>query len=105
MRHTLKAVDFKEIKHTKSGNIRFKTTPYRWLILLLFCGLILNLAMATVGFSSFVKQIKVAYGINKWPVVLLLVTPTILYAPMNFLSATLFAHTKINYVLKAAALL
>ena len=30
-------------------------------------------------------------------------TPTILYAPMNFASAALFAHWKIHQVLKLAA--
>ena len=34
---------------------------------------------------------------------LLIVTPTILYAPMNFASASCFAHMKIDYVLKMAA--
>ena len=65
--------------------------------------LILNITIATVGFASFVKQIKIAYNVETYAVLLLIVTPTILYAPMNFASASCFAHLKIDYVLKMAA--
>lgn len=56
-RHTISKVKFDKTEHTKSGRILFKTTPYRWVILLTFCGLIVNLTMQTVGFSSYVAQI------------------------------------------------
>ena len=96
-------VNFSKTEHTKSGNIKFETTPYRWVILLTFCGLIVNLAMQTVGFSSYVAQVRLAYGISKWAAILLIVMPTILYAPMNFVAAWFFAHWKIDHVLKLAA--
>jgi len=38
----MKKIEFKKIDKTMSGNIQFKTTPYRWVILLIFCGLIIN---------------------------------------------------------------
>ena len=102
-KHTLKQVKFDRIDHTKSGRVDFKVTPYRWIILALFCGLIFNLVCTTVGFASFVKQIKVAYQVESWAVLILIVIPTALYAIMNFAGASLFSHMKIHSVLKMAA--
>ena len=101
--HILSAVEYQQVDHTKSGRIKFTTTPYRWLILALFCGLILNLTMATVGFSSYVSQIKLAYGVDQWAVMALIFVPTVLYAPMNFASASFFSRWKIHHTLKLAA--
>ena len=43
-----------------------------------------------------------AYGVSKWPVILLLVTPGILYTPVTYLSCVLFARWSVYYVLKLA---
>ena len=90
---------------TKSGNIQFKTTPYRWVILMTFCGLFVNLTMAIVGLSGYVAQIKTAFGVDKWAVIFLITLPTVLYAPMNFAAAWAFAHYKVHHVLIMSAIL
>ena len=45
-RHRLSAIEFSVLEQTKTGEIHFKTTPYRWVILALFCFLIVNVLMA-----------------------------------------------------------
>ena len=45
-----------------------------------------------------------AYDVSKWPVILLLVTPGILYTPVTYLSSVLFARWNVYYVLKLAVL-
>jgi len=104
-RHKLSKVKFSEIEKTRSGRIQFKTTPYRWVILFGFCGLLLNLAMATVGLASYVAQIKTAFGTSQWSVILLMCMPNLLFAPMNFFSAWFFANFKVHHVLRVAACL
>ena len=103
-RHSFRKIDFSDQEMTKSGNIVFETVGYRWVILFVFCGLILNTAVITVGFSSYVAQIGKAYGVKKYAVITLMVLPTILYTPMNFLAAWCFSKWQINYVLRSAAL-
>ena len=87
MHHRITAVEFEQVDMTKSGKIVFETVPYRWLIILVFSGLVVNVAWATVGFSSYVGQIRTAYGVSKWAVILVIIMPTILYAPINFSAA------------------
>lgn len=53
-RHTVTKVKFSEIERTKSGGVQFKTTPYRWAIMFVFCSLFVNLCVAIVGFSSYI---------------------------------------------------
>ena len=52
--HKITTVDFEQFDMTKSGKIVFETVPYRWAIILVFSGLVVNVAWATVGFSSYV---------------------------------------------------
>ena len=102
-RHTVTKVKFSNVEHTKSGNIKFETTPYRWVILLTYCGLIINLSMQTVGFSSYVAQIRLVYGIETWATILIIVLPTLLYTPMNFVASWFYRHWMIHNVLRLAA--
>ena len=103
--HKVDAVDFEEQEFTQSGRIQFKTTRYRWLVLAAFAGIILNLAVVIVGFSSFVKELKTAYNIsNSLYIVVLIVQPMLLYVPFNFVAAWMFAHMKIHHTLLAAAI-
>ena len=46
-----------------------------------------------------------AYGIKKWPVIILIVLPGLIFAPVNFAAAWFFANWKINKILICAALL
>ena len=66
------------------------------MVILTFCGLSLNLAMMTVGFSSYLAQIKLAFGVGKWPAILFITMPTIMYAPLNFVSAWFHSRFPIN---------
>ena len=93
------------LKESKSDvtEAEYGTTPYRWVILLTFCGLSLNLAMCTVGFASYLGQIKLAYGIGKYTAIFFITMPTLLYAPVNFVSAWFHKHFAINKVLYIAA--
>ena len=65
----------------------------------------MNVAMATVGFSSFLAQIMTAYGVDKWAVIFLIVLPTVLFVPCNFGAAYFFNNWTVNHVLMLAALL
>ena len=44
-----------------------------------------------------------AYGVNKWAVILVIVMPTILYAPVNFSAAWFYNNWKIRSILSMAA--
>ena len=67
--------------------------------------LIFNVSYMTVGFASYLEQMKTAFGVEQWPVTLLIVMPSFLYLPMNFVSAWAFANYRIDRVLQFAALL
>ena len=103
-RHKLSAIEFSVIEQTPTGDILFKTTPYRWFMLFLFCLLIVNVLMAQVGFSAFVLQIRAAYGAEKWQVLLLITSPTIFYAPITYVTTVLMADWKSHNLLKLAAI-
>jgi len=61
--------------------------------------------MAGVGFSSYAAQIVTAYGINNWPVFLLVSLPGLVYAPTNLPAFWFFARWKVNKLLSCAAVL
>ena len=104
-KHTVTKVDFENLQRSSSGNIEFKTECYRWVMLLTFSGMIFNIAYLTVGFSSYLVEVRTAFGVQKWPIVVFIVMPTFLYLPMNFVAAWAFAKFKIHRVLQFAALL
>lgn len=56
-----------------------------------------------MGLASYLAQIKLAYGIGKWPAILFITLPTLLYAPTNFIAVWLHARMRINSVLYLAA--
>lgn len=88
--------DFREIQQDECGEIVYKTTPYRWLILAVFCGILLNNCIAPVGFNAIANNLQVAFGISEWPVMLLLITPSLVYAPASYISVVCFGHWKID---------
>jgi len=102
-RHKLSVVEYSVIEQSEAGDIKFKTSPYRWVILALFCGLIMNELLMQVGFSAFVAQIQIAYDVEALPVVMLITVPTLLFAPVTLFATTVLAKWKINNLLKLAA--
>ena len=64
--------------------------------------MILAVNIASIGFSTYLKQIRTAYGVSAWLSFAFVTLPTFLYPPFSFVGAYFFACWPIHYVLNMA---
>ena len=103
--HTITPLDYGRNTRTSSGRQLFRVTGYRWIILVLFSGMILTGSVVSVGFSSLVNQMTLGFGVDQGWVVVLLIIPSTVYIPMSFLSANLYNKMRTHHVVYLAAVL
>jgi MFS family permease len=63
---------------------KFPTTPYRWVILLLFALNGIMTQVIWVSFSAIMPQSQDLYGVNEFAIQIMAVSYMIVYIPMNF---------------------
>ena len=85
--HTITPLDYGRNTRTSSGRQLFRVTGYRWIILVLFAGMVLTGSVVSVGFSSLVNQMTLGFGVDQGWVIVLLIIPSTVYIPMSFVSA------------------
>ena len=99
-RHTLKKVGFPAAAKSEDGQQEFRVTAYRWVILGTFAGIVLNNAVATVGYAAIVPAIVLVYGVPTMAVLVLLALPAIEFVPVSFGVAWLFNHLRTHHVVR-----
>ena len=82
----------------------FKTECYRWVTLIMFCGLIFNITFISVGYSSYLVELGRVFYIGKWTFVLFMVIPNLLYLPTNYIAVMWLSNFRINRVLTLSAI-
>ena len=101
--HTITPLDYGRNTRTSSGRQLFRVTGYRWIILVLFAGMVLTGSVVSVGFSSLVNQMTLGFGVDQGWVIVLLIIPSTVYIPMSFVSAQLYNRMRTHHVVYLAA--
>ena len=81
--------DFNELIDKKETE--YGVTGYRWIALLAFMCMILAHLQISLGFSTYTKQLQIAYGLDEpfWPVAMVDIN-NILFVPMTFVASKMF---------------
>ena len=74
----------------EDGEVEYKTTWYRWVILAVFAGMAFNANMIVASFNSLVDPIVIGFGVAETWIIVMMTVPHIIYAPLSLLVSRMF---------------
>lgn len=86
-------------------NVEYKTTPYRWVVILLLFGNVVTFSGISVSLSPAASNIAEAYQVNTLAVTFCAISFTLFYIPMTFVAIYMFDYMPPRFVFRIATLL
>ena len=94
---------FEQITEKLIDEKEYTLTRYRWVILFLFSGCVLNPSLVGIGYSPIALQVSEAYGVNIFWVNFCALSSSVWYVPMTMCSSLMYSKMKRHHVMIIAA--
>ena len=84
---------------------KFYASPYRWVILIVYAGMVCNNQMAFGGYTPLFDPLKTGFGVDEIWITVLLTQPHVTFFPMSFVVSFMFSKMKTIHVFWCSAIL
>lgn len=91
-----------EVCEDDNKTVEYKTTPYRWVVILLLFGNVVTFSAISVSLSPAASNIAEAYQIDTLAVTFCAISFTLFYIPMTFAAIYMFDYMRPSHVFRIA---